>query len=199
MLGSGVGFKDSAGVQSGQNFPLGGFGAHAAAGAFGAHGLLRAAPLATNCWPEAPRGGGRGSWRPRTRGVAPPPPGLNTTGARCACGACRSPYIKLSPHAIMDHHGPHGEQGMMRAGVGRDSQGVTEVTRSVDWAPAKGSRTGEHPHAHATARLQYASPAMERQVPTWNHLRRPLPPPPLPAIYPLLSGRFPPSGGGGQS
>ena len=29
----------------------------------------------TNCWPEAPwggGGGGRGSWRPRTRGVAPP-------------------------------------------------------------------------------------------------------------------------------
>ena len=60
--------KDSVGVQSGQNFPL---------GAFGAHGLLTAAPLATNCWPAAPRGGGgaggRGSWRPRTRGVPPPP------------------------------------------------------------------------------------------------------------------------------
>ena len=52
-----VGFKDSTGVQSGQNFPLGGFGAHGASGAFGAHGLLRAAPLATNCWPEAPRAG----------------------------------------------------------------------------------------------------------------------------------------------
>ena len=69
-----VGFKDSARVQSGQNFPLGGFGSHEASGAFGAHGLLRAGPLATNCWPEAPCGGGqggsRGSWRPRTR--APP-------------------------------------------------------------------------------------------------------------------------------
>ena len=53
-----VGYKDSAGVQSGQNFPLGGFGACGASGAFGAHGLLRAAPLATNCWPPAPRGGG---------------------------------------------------------------------------------------------------------------------------------------------
>ena len=36
--------------------------------------------MATNCWPKAPRGGGgggggRGSWRPRTRGVAPPPVG----------------------------------------------------------------------------------------------------------------------------
>ena len=53
-----VGFKDSVGVQSGQTFPLGGFGAHGASGAFSAHGLLRAAPLATNCWPEAPQGGG---------------------------------------------------------------------------------------------------------------------------------------------
>ena len=55
-----VGFEDSAGVQSGQKFPLGGFGAHGALGAFGAHGLVRAAPLATNCWPEAPWGGGGG-------------------------------------------------------------------------------------------------------------------------------------------
>ena len=57
-------------MQSAQNFPLGGFGAHGALGAFGAHGLLRA----PHCWPEDPRGGGKGSWRPRTRGVAPPPP-----------------------------------------------------------------------------------------------------------------------------
>ena len=61
MLGSGLGF--SAGVQSGQNFPLGGFGTH---------GLLRVAPLQTNCWPEAPQGG-------RVVGVrgpaeSPPPP-----------------------------------------------------------------------------------------------------------------------------
>ena len=55
-----VGFRDSVGVPSGQIFPLGGFGAHGVSGAFGAHGLLRAAPLATNCWPEAPRGGGGG-------------------------------------------------------------------------------------------------------------------------------------------
>ena len=59
-------------MQSGQNFPLGTFGAHGALRAFGAHGRLGTAPLATNCWSEAPRWGG-GSWRPRTRGVAPPP------------------------------------------------------------------------------------------------------------------------------
>ena len=46
-----VGSRDCIGVKSGQNFPLGGFGAH---GAPGARGLLRAAPLAANCWPEAP-------------------------------------------------------------------------------------------------------------------------------------------------
>ena len=52
----------------------GSFGVHGASGAFGAHGRLRATPLATNCWPEAPGGGGggRGSWRPRSCGVAPP-------------------------------------------------------------------------------------------------------------------------------
>ena len=49
-----VGFKDSGGVQSGQNFPSGGFGAHGVSRAFCAHGLLRVAPLATDCWPEAP-------------------------------------------------------------------------------------------------------------------------------------------------
>ena len=47
-------FRDSARVQSGQIFPSRGFGAHGALGVFGARGLLRAAPLATNCWPEAP-------------------------------------------------------------------------------------------------------------------------------------------------
>ena len=41
-------------------------------GAFGARWLLGPIPLTTNCRPEAPWGGG-GSWRPRTRGVAPPP------------------------------------------------------------------------------------------------------------------------------
>ena len=69
-----VGFKDSVGVQSGQNFPLGTFSAHGASRAPGADGRLGAAPLATNCWLEAPKGGGgggRGSWHPRTRGVAP--------------------------------------------------------------------------------------------------------------------------------
>ena len=49
-----VGFKDSFGVQSGQKFPPGAFGARVASGAFGAHGLLRLAPFTTNCWPEAP-------------------------------------------------------------------------------------------------------------------------------------------------
>ena len=39
-----VGFQDSVEVQNGQNFP---------SGAFGAHELLRAAPFANNCWPEA--------------------------------------------------------------------------------------------------------------------------------------------------
>ena len=69
-----VGFKDGVGLQIGQNFPWGTFGVHGESGALGAHGRLRATPLATNCWPKAPRGGGggRGSWRPRTRGVAPP-------------------------------------------------------------------------------------------------------------------------------
>ena len=56
-----VGFKDSVGVQIGQNFPSGTFGVHGASGALGAHGRLRATPLATNCWPKAPRGGG-GGW-----------------------------------------------------------------------------------------------------------------------------------------
>ena len=53
-----VGFKDSVGVQSGQIFPLDGFGAHGASSAFGAHEPQTAAPLATNCWPAPRRGGG---------------------------------------------------------------------------------------------------------------------------------------------
>ena len=57
---SGSGAGGGGGVQNGQNFP---------SGAFGAHRLLQAAPLATNCWPEAPWGGGGGlaSWDPRSR------------------------------------------------------------------------------------------------------------------------------------
>ena len=55
-----VAFKDSVGVQIGQNFPQGTFGVHGASGALGAHGRLRATPLATNCWPKAPGGGGGG-------------------------------------------------------------------------------------------------------------------------------------------
>ena len=53
-----VGFKDSVGVQSGQKFPL---------GAFGTHGLLRPAPLATDYWPEVRGGGGEGRGSPHTR------------------------------------------------------------------------------------------------------------------------------------
>ena len=59
-----LGFRDSAGVQSGQNFPLGGFGAR---------GLLRVAPLASNCWPEAPWGGGG---VPGPAESPPPPQGV---------------------------------------------------------------------------------------------------------------------------
>ena len=59
MLGSGLG-QDSVGTQNGRNLTLGAVGAHGASGTFGAQGLLRAAPLATNCWPEAPKGGGGG-------------------------------------------------------------------------------------------------------------------------------------------
>ena len=55
-----VGFKDSVGVQIGQNFPEGTFGVHVASGALGTHGRRRATPLATNCWPKAPKGGGGG-------------------------------------------------------------------------------------------------------------------------------------------
>ena len=54
------GFKDSVGVQSGQIFREGTFGVNGASGAFGARGRLRATPLATNYWPEAPWGGGGG-------------------------------------------------------------------------------------------------------------------------------------------
>ena len=59
----------------------------------------------TNCWPKAPRGGG-GSWRPRTRGVAPP------GGAHCTrwprrhpcCVVLRlcSPGCTLQPWALQD-------------------------------------------------------------------------------------------------
>ena len=70
-----VGFKDSVGVQIGQKFPEGTFGVHGASGALGAHGRLGATPLATNCWPKAPRGGGGGG--ARTGGVAPPVQSVN--------------------------------------------------------------------------------------------------------------------------
>ena len=38
------------------------------------HGRLRATPLATNCWPEAPRGGGGGAGVVGVLGPAEPPP-----------------------------------------------------------------------------------------------------------------------------
>ena len=68
-----VGFKNVVGVQIGLNFPSSGFGAHGALVAVGAHELLRGAPLATNCWPGAPRGGGKvvGFLGPAQ---SPPPP-----------------------------------------------------------------------------------------------------------------------------
>ena len=50
-----VGFKDSVGVQSGQNFPLGGLGAHRASGA---HELLRVALWQLTVGRRPPRGGG---------------------------------------------------------------------------------------------------------------------------------------------
>ena len=69
-----VGFKDSVGVQIGPNFPQGTFGVHVASGALGAHGRLRATPLATNCWPKAPRGGGGGAGVVGVPGPAESPP-----------------------------------------------------------------------------------------------------------------------------
>ena len=39
---------------------MGASGAHGPSGPFGIHGLTRPVPLATNCWPEAPRAGGGG-------------------------------------------------------------------------------------------------------------------------------------------
>ena len=64
-----VGFKGSVGVQNGQKLTLGAFGAHGLSGFFGAPRLLRPVPLTTNCWLEAPWGGGGGlaSEDPRNR------------------------------------------------------------------------------------------------------------------------------------
>ena len=75
-----VGFKDSVGVQIGQNFPKGTFGVHGASGALGAHGRLRATPWATDCWPKAPGGGGAvGVLGP----AESPPLGLHPTTHLC--------------------------------------------------------------------------------------------------------------------
>ena len=57
----------------------------------GARWLLGLIPLTTNCRTEAPWGGG-GSWHPKTRGVAPPPPG----GCHRS-GPHRSPAPRQSP------------------------------------------------------------------------------------------------------
>ena len=69
-----VGFKDSVGVQIGQNFPQGTFGVHGALGALGAHGRLGATPVATNGWPKAPWGGGGGAGVVGVLGPAESPP-----------------------------------------------------------------------------------------------------------------------------
>ena len=73
----GGGFREGRWV--GGSFPQGTFGVHGASGAFGAHGRLRATPLATNCWPEAPRGGGGGA------GVPPGGGGDYTTNRHAYC------------------------------------------------------------------------------------------------------------------
>ena len=83
----------------------------------GAHGRLRATPLATNCGPKAPRGGGgcRGSWRPRIRGVAPSvtkravqhntaPPRIHgctvrKLGHQIQTHSCNSREIRMNEHA----------------------------------------------------------------------------------------------------
>ena len=75
MLESRLGLRIVLGCKFDKIFlTYGTYGVHGASSALGAHGRLRVTPLATNCWPRAPggEGGGRGSWRPRTRGVAPP-------------------------------------------------------------------------------------------------------------------------------
>ena len=63
MLGSGLGFRIALGCKVDKIILR---------TIEGARGLLRAAPFATNCWPEAPEGeGGLASWDPRSR--TPPP------------------------------------------------------------------------------------------------------------------------------
>ena len=62
-------------------------------GAFGARWLLGLIPLTTNCRPEAPWGGGGGSWRPRTHGVAPP--GMSTGSRQWTCPRVANPPL---PH-----------------------------------------------------------------------------------------------------
>ena len=83
--------------------PWGTFGVHGASGAFGTHGRLRATPLATNCWPKAPRGGGGGAGVVGVLGPAEsPPPGVpesatgGTDGGRgCAYGSAEVPTDAL--------------------------------------------------------------------------------------------------------
>ena len=71
-VGVRVGFEDSVGVQSGQKFP---------SGAFGAHGLLRPASLTINCRLEAPRG--RGVVGVIGPAESPPPPCTRAELRRC--------------------------------------------------------------------------------------------------------------------
>ena len=60
-----VGFRDSVGVQSGQNFPSGAFGAHGVSGTADSSGW--------HLWQQTvgrrPQRGGGGSWCPWTREV----------------------------------------------------------------------------------------------------------------------------------
>ena len=85
-------------MQIGPNFPWGTFGVHVASGALGAHGRLGATPLATNCWPKAPRGGGGGG-----AGVVgvlgpaeSPPPGVQPSDTKAAVRGMRGAHALLS-------------------------------------------------------------------------------------------------------
>ena len=84
-------------MQSGQKFPSCAFGAHGASGAFGARGLLRAAPLATNCWP---RGGGgvgvQGPAEPQPPRPPPPPMGSGSQGRKCQLGPLARAFLTSS-------------------------------------------------------------------------------------------------------
>ena len=88
--------KVRVGVQSGQHFPLGAFGAQGPSGTFGAHGLMRLVPLATNCWPEAARRGRGGVCVLRP---AEPPPDMQerTEKVQAIAGACCFDCTAINP------------------------------------------------------------------------------------------------------